>query len=89
MRLIGDAAARVVADGPGVKPGFQSTGQISGRAIVAGDDDRRRTGITVEQSSEQVGPQRLRDECATAVAGQRGGLRIFIGVEEKAAEHPL
>ena len=46
--------------------------------VVAGDDDRGAAAITVEQRRDQVRPQRLGDECATALARQRAGLGVVV-----------
>ena len=55
VRLVGDAAARVVADGPRREPGAQVGGEVARRAVVAGDDDRRPVGRgPVEQRRDQV-----------------------------------
>ncbi len=80
MRLVGDAAARVIADGARLEPGFQRSRQVARGAVIAGDDDRRLCRLAVEQRGEQVGPQGLRDERAAAVAGERCGLRVLVGV---------
>ena len=45
MRLIGDAAARVVADRARRQPGAQTGRQVPRRAIIPGDDQRRNGGV--------------------------------------------
>ena len=87
MRLVGDAAARVVADGPRLEPASEPGGQVPGGAVVAGDDDRGRRRIAVEQRGQQVWPQRLGHERAPATVRERGGLRVVVGMGEERAEH--
>ena len=80
MGLVGDAAAGVVANCARLKPSPQGRREVARRAVIAGDDDRRPVVLVVEQRRNEIRPQRLRDERAAAVALQRGGLRIVIGV---------
>ena len=88
MRLIRDAAAGVIADGSGIEPCPEPRRQVSRGPVVARDDDGRLVRIAVEQGGDQVRTQRLRDECAAAVACQRGGLLVVVCMGEKGAEHP-
>ena len=87
MRLVGDAAAGVVADAAGRQPGLQAGRQIPRRPVVAGDHDRRSGGVAVQQRRDQIRPQRLGYERLAAVARQRSGLRIVVGMGEEGAEH--
>ena len=87
MRLVGDAAAGVVADLAGLQPGLQTGGEVAGGSVVAGDHDRGTGRVAVDQRGDQVGPQRLGDEGLATVGGERPGLRIVVGVGEEGAEH--
>ena len=87
VRLVVDAAARVVADDAGVQPGPQPGGEVARGAVIAGHHDRRLRRVAVQQRGDQVGPQRLGDERLAALAQKRGGLRIIIGVGEEGGEH--
>jgi hypothetical protein len=89
VRLIGDSAAGVVADGSRFEPGSQTRGEVARGTVVARHDDRRVVRIAIQQGGDQVRPQCLGDEAATAVARERVGLDVVIGVGEKRAEHYL
>ena len=80
VRLVGDAAARVVPHRARLEPRPQRAGQIPRRTVISGDDDRRPVRLMIQERSHEVGAQRLRDERAAAVTLQRSGLRIVIGV---------
>ncbi|HEX3763164.1 MAG TPA: hypothetical protein VHW23_30935, partial [Kofleriaceae bacterium] len=64
MRLVGDAAARVIADGARLKPRSQARRQIARGAVIACHDNRRMVRVAVKQRGDQIGPQRLGDERA-------------------------
>ena len=89
VRLVRDAAARVVAHDARFEPGLQAGREIARGAVVAGDDDRRRAGIAVEQRREHVRTQRLRDERAAPLLGKLGDLGIVVGVSQERAKHLL
>ena len=78
VRLVGDAAARVEAHGPRAQPCAQVRREVACAAVVAGHDDRRAAHIAIGQRRQQVRPQRLRDECETALVGEARCLRIVL-----------
>ena len=80
VRLVGDASARVVTDGPGLQPGAEPRREIASGPVVPRDDDRRALGVAVEQRRNQVRPQRLGDERSTAVGREPCYLRFVIGM---------
>ena len=65
-----------------------AAGEVAGGAVIAGDDDRGPGRLALQERRDEVRAQRLRDERAAAVALERGGLRIVIGMREEGAEHP-
>ena len=71
VRLVGDAAARIEADGPRRSHVRRSRGEVARLAVVAGDDEQRLGGILLCQRGDDVGLQRLRDERVAALAGER------------------
>ena len=88
VRLVGDAAARVVADGAGLEPGAQVLREVARGAVVAGHDDGRAPHVAVRQRGDHVRAQRLRDERRAALVRQLGGGRIVLEmVEERAESH--
>ena len=87
VRLVGDAAAGVIADGARLEPGSQARGEVARGAVVAGDDDRRVVRIAVQEGGDQVRAQCLGDEATTALARERVGLRVVVCMGEKGAEH--
>ena len=89
VRLVRDAAARVVAHDARFEPGLQAGREIARGPVVAGDDDRRRAGVAVEQRREQVRTQRLGDERAAPLHGKLGDLGIVVGVGQERAKHLL
>ncbi len=89
MRFVGDATTRVVPDRSGREPRPQRSRQLARGAVVARHDDRGCSGIAFGQRRNEEWPKRLRHECSTAVARQRVGLGIFVGMNEQAAEHLL
>ncbi len=89
VRLVRDAATRVVAHDPRLEPRPQRRRQIPGRTVITRNHDRGALRPAVEQRRDEVRPQRLRDERVAPVALERGGLRIVIGMGEERAEHPL
>ena len=89
VRLVGDAAARVVADRPRRQPRLQVGGEIARGAVVADDDERRPPRVLVGERGDDERPQRLADERGPALVGQLGGGGVVLEVVRKAAEQPL
>jgi hypothetical protein len=85
--LVGDTATGVVPHRPRLQPRAQPGGELPGGAVIAGDHDRRAVGVTVQERSDEKRAQRLRHERLAAVASQRGGLRIVVGMGKKGTEH--
>ena len=88
MRLVGDAAARVVADLARREPRAQAGGEVTRGAVVAGDDDRRGSAGRGRQRRDQE----RRAATARRTRGRRparasGGLRIVVRVVQQAREH--
>ena len=86
MRLVGDAAARVEADGPGAQPGAQVGGEVARRAVVAGDHDGGPPRVALGQRRDHVRPQRLRHERARVRRRQRFGVGVQIELGEERSE---
>ncbi len=86
VRLVRDAAARVVADGARPQPGPEVLCEVARRAVVARHHHGRPAHVAVGQRREHERPQRLADECRTALVGQLGGRGVVIEVTEEAAE---
>ena len=78
VRLVGDAAARVEADGPRAQPRAQVGGEVARGPVVGRDDDRRAARVAVGDGGDQVRPQRLRDERVRVRLGQPGGVRMVL-----------
>ena len=57
VRLVGDAAARVVADRARRQPGAQVGGEIARGAVVADDDQRGPLGVLVGERGDDEGAQ--------------------------------
>ena len=79
VRLVGDAAARVEADGPRPQPGAQVGGEVARAAVVAGDDDGRagaRRGRRQRRSGTGAGTaRRTRGRQARRAWRRRDGAR--------------
>ena len=86
VRLVGDAAARVEADGARLEPGAQVGGEVAGRAVVAGDDDGRAPHVAVGDRRDQERAQRLRDERGSARLVELRGVRVVFEMAEERAE---
>jgi hypothetical protein len=86
VRLVGDAAARVVAHRARLEPGAQVLREVACGAVVAGDDDGRAADVAVRQRGDHVRAQRLRDERRAALVGELGGGGIVLEVVEERAE---
>ena len=89
VRLVGDAAARVVADGAGLEPGAEVLREVAGGAVVAGHDDGRAPHVAVGERRDHVRAQRLRDERRPALVRQLGGGRIVLEMVEERAESQI
>ena len=87
--LVGDAAARVVADRPRRQPGAQVEGEITRRAVVADDDQRRALRVLVGERRDHERPQRLADVRGAALVGELGGGGVVLEVAEKGSEQPF
>ena len=88
MRLVGDAAARVVADRARRQPGAQVGGEIARGAIVADDDQRGALGVLVGERGDDERAQREADERGPALVGEADGRRIVFEVVRKARSNP-
>ena len=89
VRLVGDAAARVVADRPRGQPGLQVQREIARRAVVADHDQRRAPSVLVGERGDDERPQRLADERGAALVGQLGRSGVVLEmVEEGAQQRP-
>ena len=91
VRLVGDAAARVVAHGPRLQPGAQVLREVARRAVVAGHHDGRPPDVAVGQRGDHVRPQRLRDERRAALVGElrRRGVVVDVLEERPEGQSPL
>ena len=86
VRLVGDAAARVVAHGARAQPRAQVLREVTRRAVVARDHDGRAPHVAIGQRGDHERPQRLRDERRAALVGQLRGRGIVLEMVEEAAE---
>ena len=86
VRLVGDAAARVEADGARSQPRAQVGGEVAGGAVVAGDDDRGAPRVAVGDGRDQVRPERLRDERGRARLGEPGRVGMTLEMAEEGAQ---
>ena len=86
VRLVGDAAAGVEADGPRAQPRAQVGGEVAGRAVVAGDDHRRAPHVAVGDRGDQERPERLRDERRSARLLELRGVGVMLEMAEEGAE---
>jgi hypothetical protein len=87
MRLVGDAAARVVPDAARREPGTEARRKVARLAVVAGDNYRGGAAVTVEERRDEIRAQRERDEGAAAFGMQTTGLRIVVRMLEQSGEH--
>ena len=86
VRLVGDAAARVEADGARAQPRAQVGGEVARGAVVARDDDRGAPRVAVGDGRDQVRPQRLRDERGRARLGEPVGVGMALEMAEEGAQ---
>ena len=91
VRLVGDAAARVVADGPRAQPCAQVLREVARRAVVARHHDGRPPHVTVGQRGDHERAQRLRDERRPALVGElhRRGIVVDVLEERPEGQSPL
>jgi hypothetical protein len=86
MRLVGDAAARVVAHGARLEPGAQVDREVARRAIVARHHDGRPPSVPVGHCGDHERAQRLRDECRPALDSELHRRRVVVDVLEERPE---
>ena len=90
VRLVGDAARGVEAHRARAQPGAQVGRQVPRAPVVAGDHQRRairiQQALGVDQRRDQVRAQRRGDERVAAIARERGGGGVVVGVGEKRSE---
>ena len=86
VRLVGDAAARVEADGARAQPGPQVLRELACGAVVAGDDDRRLARVALRHRGDEVRAQALRDERAGARLGEPLGVGMLLELAEERAQ---
>ena len=87
--LVGDAAARVVADRARRQPRLQIGGEITRGTVVADDDQRRALRVLVRERGHDERAQRLRDERRSALVGQLRGRGVVFEMAQKGAEQPV
>jgi hypothetical protein len=86
VRLIGDAAARVEADGPRAQPRPQVGGELARGPVVGHHDHGRAAHVAVRDGGDQVRAQRLRDERVGVRLGEPGGVRMLLELGEERAK---
>ena len=86
VRLVGDAAARVVADRPRSQPGPQVLREVARGAVVAGDDHGGPPHVAIGQRGDHERAQRLRHERRPALVGELRRRGVVLDVTEEGAE---